>query len=116
MTTPPFVTNPALTETPGAVAIGEVRERLAVAIAVHGGAIAEPDRIALATALAQGSPVDAAVGAYRVLAGLDLDALPAALVARLVELCDLIAAHGFHGLASEAAATALSARAELAAR
>lgn len=113
MTTPPSVTNPALTDTPGVATIGEVRERLAVAVAVHGGAIGETQRILLATALASASPVDAAVGAFEVLSALDLEEVPTVILARFVELCELIAANGFHGLTDEATAAALSARIEL---
>lgn len=110
------VTNPALTTTPTTATIGEIRTRLSVCMAVHGGALGEAQRIDLATALALPSPVDAAVGAYRVLAALDLEVAPAVILARLIELCDLIAEHGFHGLTNEAAATALSARDALAAQ
>lgn len=89
-----------------------MRERLAVAIAVHGAEIPEAQRVELASALAKPSPVDAIVGAFAVFAAIE-GAIGDVLRSRAIEVAELIASHQWHGKTDEASAYAASARALL---
>lgn len=112
--------NPALSPQPeGGALIGEMRARVAVAFAVYGAEMGEADRIAVASALANDSPVVSIVGAFDVLSRVEgetpvMHALGPVLLSRAIEVADIIAAHSFHGKGDAAAAFATAARARLA--
>lgn len=93
--------------------IGEMRERLAIALSVHGAEIPEAERIALASALSKPSPVDAIVSAFAVIAAIEAP-YGDVLRSRAIEAAELIASHQWHGKTDEASAFAASARALLA--
>lgn len=113
--------NPALSGAPAeSVAIGNIRERFAIAFAVYGGELDEAGRIAAAMALSRQSPVDAVVALYDALAADCGDGSPRwqslgpVLLSRAIEAADLIVASLWHGKAGEAAAFATEARQALA--
>lgn len=114
-------THPALAPSPSQISIGAVRERFSVAFAVFGAQLDESGRIAVATALAKQSPVDAVVSLYSALLDNDEAGAPRwlslgpELLSRAIEAADLIVAHLWHGKEEEAAAFAAEARAALAA-
>lgn len=106
--------NPALAETPmDSVPIGAMRERLAIALSVHGAELAEEDRIVLASAISAPSPVVSIVSAYEVLS-LHAASLGPVMLSRAIEAAEIIAAHSFHGKGDEASAFAAAARLNLA--
>lgn len=116
-------TNPALAEVPAdEIAPGEARSRLAVALAVYGGEMAEADRIKYADALAKASPVDCVVSVYDLLCEVTMadvfaetSTLGPVLRSRFCEVSDLIGRHSWHGKGDAALAVSAALRASLAA-
>lgn len=116
--------NPALTETPAdSVALGEMRQRLNIAVAIDGAELSEANQIRIAEAISKASPVDMVVGVFDVFTAPSDPENPesaavwtgcgAVLKSRAIEVAEIIVEHSFHGKGDAAAAFAAAARASL---